>query len=516
MGTISLTLPSDGETIDAQDVNNPFNTIANAINGNLDSTNISSLNGTKINAGTLPATAFDTNAASGWLSMSQSFTYGANNGSKEFTVTTANDLSSVLSPGMRMKFTRGTVPPTQAMAFASASSQYATKASPSGITFTGAFSCEAWVYLNSYTGNSQYIVNRMDSGAAGGGWRFDITSVGQVEITYGTTTSFTNIVSSQSIPLNRWVHIAGVITSVGSKTGAVYINGSLVTSTSTLTAATTLTQASVDLRLGAAGGTPASTYFNGYMSEVRVWSAARTQQNILDNMAINLVGNETNLVALYQGNGNFNDSTANANNLTQSGGAIATQAANPYNSTEYATIIAVSYSNPTTTITLDCGNQNTIPNQTLSSPYYSTVHAPVGFPTGLRRYKRTVILTNPSSTSNTTATLLNGLSLTLTVPSGTPTVRLNLSGNSFYNANNTTNVILALWDGTVGSGVQVGQITGAMAAVNQQMPFSLYVPLTSTSGSHTYNVDLHANGGGQANVSASTTSPTVLSIECDL
>lgn len=41
MGTISVTLPADGETMDAADVNNPINTIVTAINGNLDSNNIS-------------------------------------------------------------------------------------------------------------------------------------------------------------------------------------------------------------------------------------------------------------------------------------------------------------------------------------------------------------------------------------------------------------------------------------------------------------------------------------------
>lgn len=41
MGTISVTLPSDGDTIDAADVNNPLNTIVNVINGSLDSNNIS-------------------------------------------------------------------------------------------------------------------------------------------------------------------------------------------------------------------------------------------------------------------------------------------------------------------------------------------------------------------------------------------------------------------------------------------------------------------------------------------
>lgn len=40
MGTISLTLPADGQTIDAADVNTPFNTIATVINGGLDSANI--------------------------------------------------------------------------------------------------------------------------------------------------------------------------------------------------------------------------------------------------------------------------------------------------------------------------------------------------------------------------------------------------------------------------------------------------------------------------------------------
>lgn len=41
MGTISVTGPSDGDTIDASDVNTPFNTIVNVINGNIDSNNIS-------------------------------------------------------------------------------------------------------------------------------------------------------------------------------------------------------------------------------------------------------------------------------------------------------------------------------------------------------------------------------------------------------------------------------------------------------------------------------------------
>lgn len=40
MSTVSLTLPSDGNTIDASDVNNPLNAIAAVVNGGIDSTNV--------------------------------------------------------------------------------------------------------------------------------------------------------------------------------------------------------------------------------------------------------------------------------------------------------------------------------------------------------------------------------------------------------------------------------------------------------------------------------------------
>jgi hypothetical protein len=40
MANISVSLPADGETIDAADYNTPINTIVNEINGNLDNSNI--------------------------------------------------------------------------------------------------------------------------------------------------------------------------------------------------------------------------------------------------------------------------------------------------------------------------------------------------------------------------------------------------------------------------------------------------------------------------------------------
>ncbi|HVB24135.1 MAG TPA: LamG-like jellyroll fold domain-containing protein [Ktedonobacteraceae bacterium] len=160
----------------------------------------------------------------GWQPASGSFTYAGNNGNKEFLLNTSANLTGVIQPGDKLSVVRGTVPPTQCMSFVSGSSQYATNTSPSGITFTSAFTCEAWVYLNSYGGSTgEVIVNRRNGNS--GCWEFMTLATGQVRIMYGDASgNFTSFDTYQSLPLKRWIHVAGVVSSVSSKTGAVYIN----------------------------------------------------------------------------------------------------------------------------------------------------------------------------------------------------------------------------------------------------------------------------------------------------
>jgi len=313
--------------------------------------------------------------ATGWNALGTTLTYGANNGNKEFTVTAASDLTSSLSPGMKMSILRGTTPPTQSMAFNSASSQYASKVSPTGITFTSAFTCEAWIYVPNFTGSQAVIIGR-DNGSSGS-WAMRLSGSGQLAVYYGIGGNYTEWDTYQSVPLNQWVHVAASVSSVSGKTlGGLYINGVSVPNSQLASAATSLTQSG---NLAIATTSPGGNYFNGYISEARVWSVAQSQAQIQANMAINLTGSESNLVGLWQGNGNFNDLTSNANNLTAVNGAIATQASNPYNVTEYAVVTKVSYSSPTTTVTLYTGNSNTIPNQTLGTVYFSTSRTPYGF-----------------------------------------------------------------------------------------------------------------------------------------
>lgn len=381
-------------------------------------------------------------ATTGWQTLGFPLTYGANNGNKEFTVTTPNNLTGILSPGMKLNITRSVTPPTQCMAFASASSQYATKASPTGITFTSAFTCEAWIYLLSYNSSPQCIVSRRSANTSG--WELQVNSSGQVVILYfDGSSNVTSIESYQSVPLNRWVHVAGVVTSTSSKAGAVYVNGVLAPTTFAASSAASLTQAgnlSIGM-YGAATGDP----LNGYISECRVWSVGQTQSAIQASMAINLVGNETNLVGLWQGSGNFTDATSNANTLTATNGASSAQANNPYSAIEYAIISKVSFSNPTTTLTLSTGDTCTIPNQTLNTPQYSVAQEPFGLPSDLSSSigrRLCYIPINAGDSFGTSPGQLHAINqYSMTVPGNCNKVKVYLNFPNISNTNGTGNTV---------------------------------------------------------------------------
>ena len=334
------------------------------------------------------------------------YTYNANNGNKEFVLTPSADPTGFLSPGMRFKHTRHTVPPTQCMAFTAASSQYATKASPTGITFTSAWTTEAWIYILSY---GDYAIESRYDGTQG--WRFAVNSSGQLYTQYLASGANHVWTTYQSIPLKRWVHVA-ITHTLSGPTITTYINGvSVPNSQTTNTGTQSMTQGGA-LQIGAFNG---ANFFDGYIAEARVWSAAQSAASIQANMAINLTGTETNLVALFKGNGNFNDGTSNANNLTATNGAIATQAANPFNAIEYAFITKVASG----AVTVFCGTDYTIPNDTLDSPAYSTQKAPYGFPAGREKWHISCMNIAPATTTGTSGTwvAISGAPQ-MTVPTG--------------------------------------------------------------------------------------------------
>lgn len=410
-------------------------------------------------------------SSDGWQPVPSTLTYSSNLGNREFVFGTSTDLSGSLSTGMKLSVVRSVTPSTQCMSFTAASSQYATKASPTGITFTSAFTCEAWIYLNSYTGTNQWVISRSDNST--GGFLLRLTPSGQIDLVYGSSSSFTTSTSYQSVPLKRWVHIAGVVSSVSSKIAFIYINGQVVPFSQTGTA-TTLTQTG-NLSIGAANTGVASTFFDGFIYQPRVWSVARNQTNIRDNMGLTLT-TASNLV-FTTADSSFNDASGVGNNLTAENGASATATGNPFNAIEYGFITTLSSSS----ITIRSVN-GVIPAQTLDTPQYSLMDSPYGWPSTSTSLHGHRLLELPfqaqQTTTSTTSASFGGSDSSgdwwpVTIPANCSRIRIKAFNTSVSNPGGVT--VFGIFDGSN----RIGQINQNNS--NNFLSTEMTIPVTPGS-----------------------------------
>lgn len=383
MGLVTgIVLPNEGDRIKAANYNDPITKILAQLNGNIDGANIAAgaIDSTKFAPNAVQtALGISSNPAGGWdllnANVPPTVATGYNKGNREFDLTFAGvDLTGVLSPGMRVRLDRTGTTPTQCADLEMGSNQYATKASPSNITFVDDFTCEAWIKLESY-GSIMTIIRRTDN--SGNGFIFRLTANGQVNIIGANANNYEGYSSIRAVPLGEWVHVAATLDLSGN-TANIYINGEAVPTwlSDGSTALNTIVQAG-DLRIGA--NQSAAELFDGKLSDLRIWNVVRTATQIRDNAHHQLNGNESNLVGYWKLSGNFNDSTSNANNLTASGGLTATDNDHMFKSREYGIVQKVSFST-NTTVTIFTGKNHSIPLQTLSAPYSSSQKAPYGWP----------------------------------------------------------------------------------------------------------------------------------------
>lgn len=325
-------------------------------------------------------------AVNGWevLPYTLQVSSGYNKGQREQEITVPNaDVRSLLSEGMKLRFSRAITPPTQCADFESTSSQYANKAGLAGLlsSITDDVTVEAFVNLESFPTAAPIFSARTGAN----GFDFLINSDGTVRI-HGILNAGNHKLWStyHCLNLREWYHLAGSMDMSGN-TAAIYINGiSVGLSTGHSGTANNFT----NVNIAQVGANSASVYFfDGRMTDVRVWSTIRTATQILDNMHQQLTGSETGLIGYWKLAGDFNDSTANANHLAAVGGAIATFADTPFKPIEYGFISKVSYTAPNSTITVFTGNAHTVPNMALTAPYYSTQKSPFGFPTAPSKWR---------------------------------------------------------------------------------------------------------------------------------
>lgn len=340
---------------------------------------------------------------------------GYNKGQKEFDLTVANqDVRSILSNGMKLRLERSTTAPTQCFDCESSSSQYASRASGSVTgaisTVTDDITCEAWIKPESVTAKG-WIVSKFNASAVNG-FGMNLEAGGTLRIIGGNASNYDYGISSIAVELREWSHVAATLDMSGAA-ATLYINGVSVNVTYTNGSATAFVNAG-NLQVGAYNGIE---YFDGKISDVRVWNVVRTATQIRDNYNQQLVGNETNLIFYAKLNGDFNDSTSSANHLTGSGGAVATDVDNPMKSTEYAKIVKIAYSAPNSTVTVYTGTDHNIPNMTLNSPYYSTQGAPYGFPAAETKWTTTITLDRVVERPQATPTINQWYNLGNFIPS---------------------------------------------------------------------------------------------------
>ena len=347
-----------------------------------------------------------------WIGTGENWNYVGNNGQKEYQYATSGDKTTKYSRGMKLRLPRLTAAPVSSAKFNSVSSQFASKTTPSGVLFTTTFTCEAWINISALTTQSQTIVSRYIGGGTDDGFSFGIDANGRLFL-YGAGTGNRNSLTYQTMPLTRWIHVAATLDMVAG-TSTIYLNGSPVPNSVT-GAATSLTQTG-DLMIGRSSTNP--DFFNGAISDVRVWSTVRTASQIRDNMN-KYPSVLTGLVSWFKLDGNFNDSSVNNNGLTGSGGVLATNADNPLKDTEYGILTNLVYSGGSTVMTLFTGRSQNAPAENLSSISYSAARTPYGFPAREGEWEvDTIINTSMSQNSPTGGTYYFGSLAQLLVPSG--------------------------------------------------------------------------------------------------
>ena len=128
---------------------------------------------------------------------------------------------------------------------------------------TGTFTIEAWIYPHtvSPTYNSSIVVKGSSSAAAT--WQFDISNTSKLRFQYDASSSFS---SSSSLVANVWTHVAVVREGTGTNETKLYINGVLDT-TGTVASDFSTTDT---MKIGRNRGGGAVTYYNGYISNLRI------------------------------------------------------------------------------------------------------------------------------------------------------------------------------------------------------------------------------------------------------
>jgi len=452
--------------------------------------------GTLITQAVRDALNLDSGSSDGWTPFGYSLTSITALGNRSYTaVVSGVDTTGTTSVGMRLKLPRTVTAPTQCTSL-NGTTQYYSKTSPSGIAFTTTFTCSAWVKLSSYQAGG--IIARRNADTEG--WSFRVNASGQVELAGLRIVGNSKYITSyQSVPLNKWVHVAATMDMTAADTTAqkIWIDGVEVPRSYTLTGtATALVQGTTALVVGA-GKSVGTELLPGKIAQAAVFSSQLADATVKAMANQTMTGSETGLVSAYTFNNSINDLSANANNLTAQGSAVATNADTPFTNavtgtsvtagtTNYGIIMAQTFST-NTTYTIQIPEGETLPTTGgIGTVSYSTQKTPYGFISDESKWTLTTISrgSNINNGASTGDTYYNVGSMSLSVPVGVFKLTANINVQATMGAATSHGAAAAIGS-SAGNSKDVAQATGAYSAsadVRASCYMNAFVrPTTATS-----------------------------------
>jgi hypothetical protein len=197
------------------------------------------------------------------------------------------------------------------------SGDYVTIPSAADLQNLKEFTLEAWVYPQQGSQNNTILVNKSDNVAGNTARSYELQWVANADSAGpGNSVRFIVFLDNgnwtfvdAAAPENMWVHVAARYSS-SQGICQVFTNGVLANTKTeangnTLTG-TSLRQTSLPVMFGRGDFSP-YYYGHGFMDEVRIWTKARTAEEIYGSRFCRLTGTETNLAGYWT----FDDGTAN-------------------------------------------------------------------------------------------------------------------------------------------------------------------------------------------------------------
>ena len=387
--------------------------------------------------------------SAGWEPITGTITAVTANGNRSYDLTTSDDNTGLISPGMRLRTTRTVAAPTQCTSL-NGTTQYYSKTTPAGMTFTDDFVAGAWVKLSSYQTGT--IISRFNGTS---GWAMDMLSNGQIRLVgYNAGAGNYSLINThQSLPLNKWVHVTAQLDmsafTATTTTSYVMFDGVDVPSFVGRggTNPTALVQAG-NLEIGTQN---TISFWSGKIAQAFVSSAKITQANIKtlysQGLTASLISTHSIISAYSFDNAITDLNTTSANNLTANGSAVATNADSPFGGQADGTISstldhAIIQKVTASTITVQVAEGCTIPTSGgVSALSYATVKSPYGFPGQEDKWTIcTRLRTNNATTSNATYGNFISGGWAIYVPVGAWTVGYDIASYSLSITTTTFNL----------------------------------------------------------------------------